>query len=111
MFSEPTLISSASVEDEIRLLVGKGSQTSDLSDQVNPICQECGDSGYAELLIYCVLCQTSSEHSYCLGKTPKNCDGEVIWICEGCEETAGLIQGGQVTSFEDRSNSRKKLKY
>ncbi|MCL7032300.1 hypothetical protein MKW94_024145 [Papaver nudicaule] len=33
-------------------------------DQVNPICQECGDSGFVELLIYCNLCQTSAEHRY-----------------------------------------------
>ncbi|MCL7042037.1 hypothetical protein MKW94_012058 [Papaver nudicaule] len=32
--------------------------------QVNPICQECGDSGYVELLIYCSLCRTTAGHRY-----------------------------------------------
>ncbi|KAI3936121.1 hypothetical protein MKW92_004321 [Papaver armeniacum] len=69
-------------------------------DQVNPICQECGNSGYAELLIYCILCQTSAEHSYCIGGIPKNGENETIWTCEDCKQTAELEsqQGLQVTS-------------
>ncbi|KAI3949889.1 hypothetical protein MKW92_003912 [Papaver armeniacum] len=69
-------------------------------DQVNPIFQECGNSGYAELLIYCILCQTSAEHSYCIGGIPKNGENETIWTCEDCKQTAELEsqQGLQVTS-------------
>ncbi|MCL7032860.1 hypothetical protein MKW94_030450 [Papaver nudicaule] len=71
-------------------------------DQVNPICQECGDSGYVELLIYCNLCQTSAGHSYCLYKITKNGDDEIIWTCEDCDQTAELEtpQGVQLTSLK-----------
>ncbi|MCL7026951.1 hypothetical protein MKW94_021402 [Papaver nudicaule] len=70
---------------------------------VNPICQECGDSGYVELLIYCNLCQTSAGHSYCLYKLPKNDGDEIIWTCEDCEQTAELKtrQGVEVTSSKE----------
>ncbi|MCL7036764.1 hypothetical protein MKW94_008920 [Papaver nudicaule] len=70
--------------------------------QVNPICQECGESG---------------KHIYCLYKITKNGDDEIIWTCEDCDQTAELerCQAVQVTSskevIEDRSDSGKHLKY
>ncbi|KAI3915526.1 hypothetical protein MKW92_010110 [Papaver armeniacum] len=70
--------------------------------QVNSICRECGDSGYAELLIYCNLCHTSAEHSYCLDKITKNGE-DATWTCEECEQTAGFgsQQIVQVTSSKE----------
>ncbi|MCL7025979.1 hypothetical protein MKW94_007032 [Papaver nudicaule] len=72
-------------------------------DQVNPLCQLCGDPGYVDLLIHCNLCQTSTMHSYCLDKIPTDSDDETIWTCEDCEQTAELEtqQGVQVTSSKD----------
>ncbi|MCL7040133.1 hypothetical protein MKW94_024192 [Papaver nudicaule] len=84
------------------------------SNQVNPICQECGDPGYVELIIFCNLCQTSAEHSYCLDKIPKNGDDEIIWTCEDCDQTAELKtrQGVQITSSKEViEDSGTKLKY
>ncbi|XP_077230095.1 PHD finger-containing protein 1-like isoform X2 [Tasmannia lanceolata] len=46
-------------------------------------CQKCGDTGYPELLIYCIECQIYSQHRYCLDKIP-GADEEVNWRCELC---------------------------
>ncbi|KAI3841684.1 hypothetical protein MKW92_033597 [Papaver armeniacum] len=85
-------------------------------DQVKPVCQKCGDSGYAELLVYCHLCRISAEHRYCLNKIPKDGDNEAIWTCDECKQTTGLEsqQGVQATSpkkvNEEKSNRGKKRK-
>ncbi|KAF8405858.1 hypothetical protein HHK36_007935 [Tetracentron sinense] len=50
------------------------------------VCQKCGVIGYSELLIYCVQCQVSAEHRYCLYKMPDpdTDDEDVNWTCEQC---------------------------
>ncbi|MCL7029045.1 hypothetical protein MKW94_007628 [Papaver nudicaule] len=85
-------------------------------DQVKPVCRKCGDSGYAELLVYCHLCRISAEHRYCLNKILKEGDNEAIWICDECEETAGLESQQSVLATspakanEEKSTSGKKRK-
>ncbi|XP_054821382.1 uncharacterized protein LOC129320163 isoform X2 [Prosopis cineraria] len=48
------------------------------------ICQTCGDKGDLKRLIYCVQCQVSANHSYCIGKFHKDDDGTISWKCEEC---------------------------
>ncbi|OVA10951.1 hypothetical protein BVC80_7757g2 [Macleaya cordata] len=81
------------------------------------ICQKCGVTGYAELLIYCNLCQVSAEHSYCLNKIPEFSDEEVIWSCEECvpidslkklslQPTGKVKQPQENPSFDDDASKK-----
>ncbi|OVA12011.1 hypothetical protein BVC80_7745g4 [Macleaya cordata] len=56
--------------------------------QLAAVCQKCGVTGFAELLIYCNCCRVSAEHRYCLDKIPKTDEKEVIWSCEKCASAA-----------------------
>ncbi|RZC67547.1 hypothetical protein C5167_011237 [Papaver somniferum] len=47
-------------------------------------CQKCGVSGYADLLVYCDVCQISAEHVYCLDTISKVTQKVVQWSCEQC---------------------------
>ncbi|XP_074321623.1 uncharacterized protein LOC141658599 [Silene latifolia] len=51
------------------------------------VCQKCGDTGWLEALVFCSLCQSNAEHSYCLdqSKTTTDDDEEIRWVCELCE--------------------------
>ncbi|XP_058108649.1 uncharacterized protein LOC131251743 isoform X2 [Magnolia sinica] len=48
------------------------------------VCQTCGVTGYSELLVFCVDCQISAVHWYCLHEMPENNEVEVHWSCEEC---------------------------
>ncbi|KAK3211648.1 hypothetical protein Dsin_016354 [Dipteronia sinensis] len=48
------------------------------------VCQKCGDKGCLNDLIYCVHCNVSAEHRYCLDILPKNEKENVVWTCEEC---------------------------
>ncbi|KAG6531274.1 hypothetical protein ZIOFF_005078 [Zingiber officinale] len=58
------------------------------------VCQTCGVSGYAELLVFCNNCQISAEHRYCLDKLPSQ--HEVIsWSCEQCKPRPSMVNPTQ----------------
>ncbi|EEF45129.1 hypothetical protein RCOM_1460060 [Ricinus communis] len=48
------------------------------------VCQKCGDKGDMKCLVYCVKCQVSSEHSYCLETLPGEGDKMMTWTCAEC---------------------------
>ncbi|KAL5818723.1 hypothetical protein ACOSQ3_022628 [Xanthoceras sorbifolium] len=48
------------------------------------VCQKCGDAGYTMDLVYCVHCEVSAEHRYCLDILPKSKNEKVVWTCEEC---------------------------
>ncbi|KAI3921805.1 hypothetical protein MKX01_005494 [Papaver californicum] len=51
------------------------------------VCQKCGVTGYANLLIYCDVCRVSAEHLYCLDRVSKVTEEVVEWSCEQCVPT------------------------
>ncbi|KAI3921806.1 hypothetical protein MKX01_005495, partial [Papaver californicum] len=81
-------------EDDLRML----------PFSVKPVCQKCGDSGYAELLIYCHVCRISAEHRYCLNKIPKEGDYETT----GLESQQGVQSTSPIEVNEEKSNRCKK---
>ncbi|XP_050204427.1 uncharacterized protein LOC126654565 isoform X2 [Mercurialis annua] len=48
------------------------------------VCQKCGDRGSIKQLVYCVKCEVSAEHSYCLDMLPSEGDENAPWKCEEC---------------------------
>ncbi|KAK1322672.1 hypothetical protein QJS10_CPA02g00440 [Acorus calamus] len=72
------------------------------------VCQKCGDRGYYELLIYCVKCQISAEHWYCLDIIPRKPPKEVVWSCEQCMihvSSAGAVSPENITSSVKRKRN------
>ncbi|RZC67546.1 hypothetical protein C5167_011236 [Papaver somniferum] len=51
------------------------------------VCQKCGVTGYANLLIYCDVCRVSAEHLYCLDRVSEVTQEVVEWSCEQCVPT------------------------
>ncbi|GMP79721.1 hypothetical protein CsSME_00035154 [Camellia sinensis var. sinensis] len=49
------------------------------------ICQQCGDKGVEDALVYCVKCLNFAVHRYCLPTLPETFDEFVHWFCEDCE--------------------------
>ncbi|XP_058078305.1 uncharacterized protein LOC131226691 isoform X2 [Magnolia sinica] len=52
------------------------------------VCQKCGGTGYAELLVYCVDCQISAEHRYCLDgiQILEETKQHIKWSCWECSQ-------------------------
>ncbi|KAL7208565.1 hypothetical protein ACSBR1_030328 [Camellia fascicularis] len=49
------------------------------------ICQQCGDKGVEDALVYCVKCLNFAVHRYCLPTLPETFNEFVHWFCEDCE--------------------------
>ncbi|KAM7507871.1 hypothetical protein LguiA_018324 [Lonicera macranthoides] len=50
------------------------------------ICQQCGDRGYSNALVYCVECLNFAVHRYCLEQIPETFEEFVNWVCEDCNQ-------------------------
>ncbi|KAA8531038.1 hypothetical protein F0562_005747 [Nyssa sinensis] len=59
------------------------SSSSEFGVRRTTVCQTCGDNGDMHLLIYCMKCQDSAVHHYCLDKFSPD-DDEIAWMCEEC---------------------------
>ncbi|CAL2276087.1 unnamed protein product [Prunus armeniaca] len=50
------------------------------------VCQQCGDRGFEDALIYCEQCQNYAIHLYCLDVPAENIfDEDITWLCVDCE--------------------------
>ncbi|XP_059624448.1 PHD finger-containing protein 1-like isoform X2 [Cornus florida] len=82
------------------------------------VCQTCGDEGEIKLLIYCVKCQDSAVHHYCLDNFSPD-DDCITWMCVECapKEAAELLSSRKSEpvnlrkdqAVEVRMNRKKKL--
>ncbi|KAA8546537.1 hypothetical protein F0562_002724 [Nyssa sinensis] len=67
------------------------------------VCQQCGDEGAANALVYCVECLDFAVHRYCLDKLAEP-DEFVLWFCEDCKPKAAklspLDKSSSITSMK-----------
>ncbi|XP_072981773.1 uncharacterized protein [Typha angustifolia] len=67
------------------------------------VCQKCGVTGYADLLIFCNICKTSAEHQYCLDEMADF--GVVIhWACQQCKPRR--FASNNKLNIDERKNAR-----
>ncbi|XP_078154808.1 uncharacterized protein LOC144550837 [Carex rostrata] len=57
------------------------------------VCQECGDLGYEDLLVYCSLCHQAAQHKYCMD-TLLNNNEDIKWSCEDCNRMSIKLSHG-----------------
>ncbi|KAM7513775.1 hypothetical protein LguiA_003358 [Lonicera macranthoides] len=54
------------------------------------VCQTCGNRGEARLLIFCIKCNDSAVHHYCLDEFDPD-DDNITWKCEECEPKVAKV--------------------
>ncbi|KAF7834172.1 putative RING/FYVE/PHD zinc finger protein [Senna tora] len=85
-----------------------------ISFQTN-ICEKCGDKGNLKRLVFCVQCQVSAEHSYCLDNLHKEDDGTISWKCEECSQkdtkcgSVQLRKSGRISQAIEDKYKRMKI--
>ncbi|GAB2275541.1 hypothetical protein Dimus_010298 [Dionaea muscipula] len=51
---------------------------------MEPICGLCGDRGWPETLVCCVVCLDAHRHRYCLDDVNIIFEVNIRWTCEDC---------------------------
>ncbi|GAB2267942.1 hypothetical protein Dimus_002918 [Dionaea muscipula] len=51
---------------------------------MDTVCGLCGDRGWPEMLVCCVVCSDAHRHRYCLDDVNLIFKADLRWICEDC---------------------------
>uniref|UniRef100_A0A5B6YIL8 AIPP2-like SPOC-like domain-containing protein n=1 Tax=Davidia involucrata TaxID=16924 RepID=A0A5B6YIL8_DAVIN len=72
------------------------------------VCQTCGDKGEMNLLIYCMKCQDSAVHHYCLDTFSPD-DDEIAWMCEECSPKVAMVAPSRSSGRIEPRKQRRRL--